>query len=265
MSLIEAIILAILEGLTEFLPISSTGHLIVAAAVMGIGDEEFTKTFSVAIQLGAILSVLVLYWKRFLQSFNFYLILLVGFIPSVIIGLLLGGWIEQLFERVDVVGYALLLGGVALIFIDKAFTHSPAAQENEVGYKTAFIVGCFQCLAFIMPGLSRSAATIIGGLTQKLSRKTAAEFSFFLAVPTMFGATAYKLGKFLYQGGTFTTDQINILIIGNLVAFVVAWIAIRSFINFLNRNGFKLFGYYRIVIGLIILILYYSGYSFALL
>jgi undecaprenyl-diphosphatase len=265
MSLIEAIILAILEGLTEFLPISSTGHLIVASAVMGIGDEEFTKIFSVAIQLGAILSVLVLYWKRFLQSFNFYLILFVGFIPSAIIGLLFGSWIEQLFERVDVVGYALLLGGIALIFVDRFISDSSSIQENQVGYRTAFIVGCFQCLAFIMPGLSRSAATIIGGLTQKLSRKTAAEFSFFLAVPTMFGATAYKLGKFIYQGGMFSTEQINTLVIGNIVAFIVAWIAIRSFINFLNKHGFKIFGYYRIVVGLVILILYYSGYSFTML
>lgn len=265
MSLIEAIILAIIEGVTEFLPISSTGHLIVASAVMGFEEDDFTKIFSVAVQLGAILSVLVLYWRRFLQSFNFYLILFVGFVPSAIVGFFLGGWIEQLFERVDVVGYALLLGGVALIFVDRFFSDSQLPEENKVGYKAALIVGCFQCLAIVLPGLSRSAATIIGGLTQKLSRKTAAEFSFFLAVPTMFGATAYKLGKFLYQGGSFTTDQINILIIGNIVAFVVAWIAIRSFINFLNQNGFKIFGYYRMVIGLIILILYYSGYSFAML
>lgn len=265
MSLIEAIILAIIEGVTEFLPISSTGHLIVASAVMGFEEDDFTKIFSVAVQLGAILSVLVLYWRRFLQSFNFYLILFVGFVPSAIVGFFLGGWIEQLFERVDVVGYALLLGGVALIFVDRFFSDSQLPEENKVGYKAALIVGCFQCLAIVLPGLSRSAATIIGGLTQKLSRKTAAEFSFFLAVPTMFGATAYKLGKFLYQGGSFTTDQINILIIGNIVAFVVAWIAIRSFINFLNQNGFKIFGYYRMVIGLIILMLYYSGYSFAML
>jgi undecaprenyl-diphosphatase len=265
MSLIEAIILAIIEGLTEFLPISSTGHLIVASAVMGIEEEEFTKIFSVTIQLGAILSVLVLYWKRFLQSFNFYLILLVGFLPSAIIGLLLGGWIDQLFERVDVVGYALLLGGIALIFVDRFFSDSTSTQENQVGYKTAFIVGCFQCLAVLLPGLSRSAATIIGGLSQKLSRKTAAEFSFFLAVPTMFGATAYKLSKFLYKGGAFTSEQLSTLVIGNLVAFIVAWIAIRSFINFLNKHGFKIFGYYRIVVGLVVLILYYSGYSFAML
>jgi undecaprenyl-diphosphatase len=177
----------------------------------------------------------------------------------------LGNWIDQLFEQVDVVGYALLLGGLVLIFVDRFFIDEPIHQTEGVGFKTAFIIGCFQCLAVVLPGLSRSAATIIGGLTQKLSRKTAAEFSFFLAVPTMVGATTYKLGKFLIQGGTFSPQQIGLLAIGNLVAFIVAWIAIRSFINFLNKHGFKLFGYYRIVVGLIILALYYSGYSFVML
>jgi undecaprenyl-diphosphatase len=266
MSLIEAIILAIIEGLTEFLPISSTGHMIIASSVMGIASESFTKTFTVAIQLGAILSVVALYWKRFFQSIEFYLVLFVAFVPAVVFGLLLDPFIDRVLDRVDVVGFALLLGGFVLLYVDRWFKgNEQETTSQKVNYKQAFIVGCFQCLAILLPGLSRSAATIIGGLTQKLNRKTAAEFSFFLALPTMFAATTYKLFKFLRDGNGFASDEITLLLVGNLVAFIVAWIAIRSFINFLTRHGFKVFGYYRILVGAVILILYYSGYQFSLL
>lgn len=262
MNILEAIILAIIEGLTEFLPISSTGHMIIASSVMGIASETFTKTFMVSIQLGAILSVVAFYWKRFSQSVDFYFKLLVAFVPSAIFGLLLGSFIDQVFERVDVVGFALLIGGVVLLFVDGWFKGNEDSIEGTVGYKQAFMIGMFQCLAILLPGLSRSAATIIGGLTQNLKRKTAAEFSFFLAVPTMFGAAAFKLFKFFGNGESLTLSEVKHLLLGNAVAFVVAWIAIRWFITFLNKHGFKIFGFYRILLGSIILILYYSGFRF---
>jgi undecaprenyl-diphosphatase len=257
MSVIEAIILAIIEGLTEFLPVSSTGHMIIGSSVMGIASHPFTKMFTVAIQLGAILSVVVLYWKRFFQSLEFYFKLFVAFIPAAIIGFLFSDKIDALLERVDVVGYTLILGGILFLFIDKIFKDTDNS-DHEVTYPSALKIGFFQCIAMI-PGVSRSAATIIGGLTQKLNKKKAAEFSFFLAVPTMFAATAYSIFKFYKNGGTFGSSEITLLAIGNIVAFVVGVIAIRSFINFLTRHGFKVFGYYRIVVGAIILTLYYMG------
>lgn len=265
MSLTEAIILAIIEGITEFLPISSTGHMIIASSVMGIASENFTKTFTIAIQLGAILSVIAIYWKRFLQSFQFYFILFIAFLPAVVFGLLLGDWIDAVLERVDVVGFALLGGGIFLLFVDRIFAENESRPSQELSNKSAFLIGLFQCIAILLPGISRSAASIIGGLTQKLNRKNAAEFSFFLAVPTMCAATAYQFLKAYMSGIQFSGDQINILIVGNMVAFIVAWVAIRSFIGFLTKHGFKVFGYYRIVVGIIILVLYYSGYSFEML
>src|SRR5690606_26683430 len=191
MTIPESIILAIVEGLTEFLPVSSTGHMIIASSLMGIADDPFTKMFTVAIQLGAILSVVVLYWKRFFQSWDFYFKILLGFIPAVVFGLLLKDNIDALLERVDVVGYTLLLGGIFFLFVDKIFKTDDAAGQ-EVTYPKAFRIGFFQVIAMV-PGVSRSAATIIGGLSQKLDKKTAAEFSFFLAVPTMFGATVLSM------------------------------------------------------------------------
>src|SRR5688572_23172088 len=257
MSIFESIILAIIEGVTEFLPISSTGHIIIGSSLMGIADDPFTKMFTVAIQLGAILSVVVLYWKRFFQSFDFYFKILLGFIPAVVFGLLLKDNIDALLERVDVVGYALLAGGIFFLYIDRIFKTEKLADQ-EVTYPKAFKIGFFQVIAMV-PGVSRSAATIIGGLTQKLNKKTAAEFSFFLAVPTMFGATVLSLGKYFMKGGTFGQEEITALIVGNVVAFIVAMIAIKSFINFLTKHGFAIFGYYRIVVGVVILILYYLG------
>ena len=257
MSIFEAIVLAIIEGITEFLPISSTGHMIIGSSLMGIADHPFTKMFTVAIQFGAILSVVVLYWKRFFQSFGFYLKLLVGFIPAVVFGLLLKDQIDALLERVDVVGYTLLLGGIFFLFIDKIFK-TESLKEETVTYPKAFKIGFFQVIAMV-PGVSRSAATIIGGLSQKLTKKAAAEFSFFLAVPTMFAATVLSVYNFYKEGGSFGEQEITALVIGNIVAFIVAMIAIKSFISFLTRHGFAVFGYYRIVVGVIILVLYYMG------
>lgn len=262
MSVLESIILAIIEGLTEFLPVSSTGHIIIGSSVMGIADDSFTKVFTVAIQFGAILSVIVLYWKKFLQSFEFYFKLGVAFIPAAVVGLLLNNYIDALLERIEVVGFMLIIGGVIFLFIDKVFEANEKNLDQRITYPVALKIGIFQCIAMI-PGVSRSAATIIGGLTQKLNKKTAAEFSFFLAVPTMFAATAYKMLVFYKDGPAFSTNEINLLIIGNVVAFIVALVAIKSFISFLTKHGFKVFGYYRIVLGLVLLTLYYLGVDLA--
>ncbi len=258
MTIFEAIILGVIEGLTEFLPVSSTGHMIIGSSVMGIAEDSFTKTFTITIQFGAILSVVAIYWKRFFQSVNFYFKLLAGFIPAAVLGFLLDDYIDALLENVIVVATTLLLGGIVLIFVDKWFAKTEEIGTSAVSYPTAFKIGLFQCIAMI-PGVSRSAATIIGGLTQKMNRKAAAEFSFFLAIPTMFAATTYKLLKFYKSGGGFHDEEISLLIIGNIVAFVVAIIAIKAFISFLNKHGFKYFGYYRIALGLFILILHFIG------
>jgi undecaprenyl-diphosphatase len=252
MNILQAIIIAIVEGLTEFLPVSSTGHMIITSSLMGISSQSFTKVFTIAIQFGAILSVVVLYWRRFFQSFDFYVKLLIAFIPAAIIGKLFNDQIDALLENVTVVALSLILGGIILLFIDKWLVVKEN-DEQPLTSAAAFKIGLFQCIAMI-PGVSRSAATIIGGLTQKLTRKSAAEFSFFLAIPTMFAATAYKMLKF-YQSGEFKTEQLSLLLIGNLVAFVVALLAIKGFVGYVSRYGFKVFGYYRIAVGGLILIL----------
>jgi undecaprenyl-diphosphatase len=254
MSLIEAVILAIIEGITEFLPVSSTGHMIIGSSLMGIADDPFTKTFTVAIQFGAILSVIVLYYKRFLQSISFYMKLAVAFIPAAVIGFLLDDYIDMLLSNVLVVAYTLLAGGVLLIFIDSWLKGGEGPEAETIDYNKALKIGFVQCIAMI-PGVSRSAATIIGGLMVKLNRKTAAEFSFFLAVPTMFAATVFKIYKFAQQGVGVTPEQINILIVGNIVAFIVAMLAIKFFIGFLKAKGFRWFGYYRIALGIAVLAL----------
>lgn len=260
MNLFQAIILAIIEGLTEFLPVSSTGHMIIGSSLMGIQSNEFVKLFTVAIQLGAILSVIVLYFKHFFQSVGFYLKLLVAFLPAVFFGLLLSDKIDQLMESPLTVAIALLIGGIILLFVDKWFKDGNIDNTNDITYSTALKIGLFQCLSMI-PGTSRSAATIVGGMSQKLTRKAAAEFSFFLAVPTMFGATSKKLYDFYKDGYQISADQFNLLIIGNVVAFIVAMLAIKYFITFLQTRGFQLFGWYRIIAGGIILILLLSGYD----
>lgn len=258
MNVFQAIVLAIIEGLTEFLPVSSTGHMIIGSSVMGIASHEFTKVFTVAIQFGTILSVVALYWKRFFQSFNFYLKLLAGFLPAAVIGLLLSDWIDLLLENVIVVAAMLLLGGIVFLLLDKWFERSENNPDKELSYADAFGIGLFQCIAMI-PGVSRSASTIIGGLVRKLNKKQAAEFSFFLAVPTMFAATCKKLYDFHQLGFDFTGEYLRLLVIGNIVGFFVAILAIRSFISYLTKHGFRIFGYYRIAVGLLILGLYLAG------
>ncbi len=255
MTFLQAIILAIIEGITEFLPVSSTGHMIIGSTIMGIQQDEFVKLFTVAVQFGTILSVVVLYWKRFFQSFDFYLKLLAGFIPAVIAGLLFKDQVDALLENVLVVGVMLFLGGIVFLFIDK-WTHSfQHDEERAVTYRKAGIIGIWQCLAMV-PGVSRSAATIIGGMTQGLSRRAAAEFSFFLAVPTMAAATAKQIYDYVHDGGRFTTEHFQLFAVGNVVAFVVAIIAIRTFIDFLQQHGFGAFGWYRIAVGGVIIVLH---------
>jgi len=258
MTLFEAIVIAIVEGITEFLPISSTGHMIITEALLGMNIDEFTKAFTVNIQFGAILSVVVLYWRRFLQSWTFYQKLLVAFMPAAVIGLLISDFIDKIFENVMVIAIMLLVGGVLLLFVDKWFNKEKTNQK--ITYPTALKIGFWQCIAMI-PGVSRSAATIIGGMHQKLSRTNAAEFSFFLAVPTMAAASGYKLLKLVSDpaGITLLSDNLMTLLVGNIVAFVVAMIAIKTFITFLQKHGFKVFGWYRIVVGLVLIILLLMG------
>ena len=253
MNTLQAILLAIIEGITEFLPVSSTGHMIIASSFFGIEHDEFTKLFTIVIQLGAILSVVVLYFKRFFQSFDFYFKLLIAFIPAVVLGLLFSKKIDALLENPVTVAISLLVGGILLLKVDDWLNTS---QETEVTYLKALKIGLFQCIAMI-PGVSRSGATIVGGMSQKLSRTSAAEFSFFLAVPTMLGATAKKCYDYYKDGFVLSHDQINFLIIGNIIAFIVALLAIKTFIGFLSRKGFKLFGYYRIIAGIVLLFIHF--------
>lgn len=260
MTSIQTIIVSIVEGLTEFIPVSSTGHMIIAEKLLNIPDNEYTKMFTVAIQLGAILAVVVLYWKKFFDFKNlpFYFKLMVGVVPAIILGLLFSKKIDALLESSTTVAVSLLLGGIVLLFIDKAFKNPTIHSEKETSFTNAFIIGIWQCLAMI-PGVSRSAASIIGGMQQKMTRSAAAEFSFFLAVPTMLAATGYKLFKHYKETGGFTSDEIKQLALGNLVAFVVALIAIKFFIGFLKKHGFRVWGIYRIIVGIVLLVLIWKG------
>ena len=277
MDLIETIIIAIVEGLTEFLPVSSTGHMIIAQNLLGVESTEFVKAFTFIIQFGAILSVVVLYWKRFFQlnntpapegatslqrflhKFDFYWKLFVAFVPAAVLGLLFSDAIDAMLERVEVVAVMLVLGGIFMLYCDKIF--NKGSEDTPFTEKRAFMVCLFQCISMI-PGVSRSMATIVGGMAQGLTRKAAAEFSFFLAVPTMFGATLYKMYKLLKEGGTeLIMDNMTTLIVGNAVAFVVALLAIKFFISFVTKYGFKAFGWYRIIVGGIILIMLFAGYN----
>ena len=251
MELWQAIVLAIIEGLTEFLPISSTGHMIIASGMMHIGQLDFTKLFEVNIQFGAILSVVVLYYKRFFKDLTFYFKLIIAFIPAGVLGLLLSKRIDALLESPLTVAITLLVGGFVLIFVEQWFPHAETDEEKPISYTMAFWIGCFQCFALI-PGVSRSASSIIGGFTQGLGRRQAAEFSFFLAVPTMFAVTAYKLLK---QYKEIQPTDWQVLLVGNLVAFVVAMLAIKIFVQLLTRYGFRLFGYYRVLVGIVLLLL----------
>jgi undecaprenyl-diphosphatase len=270
MGIVEAFIIAIVEGLTEFLPVSSTGHMIITSSLLGIEKEEFTKLFEVAIQFGAILAVVLLYWRKFINfsRWQFYAKLFVGVIPALVLGYLLSDRIDKLLESPMTVAISMLAGGIILLFIDKLFNKPSIQTDDKISYVQAFIVGLCQTIAMI-PGVSRSAASIIGGMSQKFTRNLAAEFSFFLAVPTMFAATAYSLflkkwqhgdeAKKGYQIILETRDNTIAFIIGNVMAFVVAIIAIRFFINYLKVYGFKIFGWYRIIAGIILLILLLTG------
>ena len=277
MSVLETIIIAIVEGLTEFLPVSSTGHMIIAQNLLGVESTDFVKAFTFIIQFGAILSVLVLYWKRFFQlnrtplpegtpmakrllhKYDFYWKLFIAFIPAAVFGLLFSDAIDAMLERVEVVAVTLILGGVFMIFCDRIF--NKGSENTELTEKRAFMVGLFQCISMI-PGVSRSMATIVGGMSQRLTRKAAAEFSFFLAVPTMLAATVYKVYDLVKEGGMqIISDNLTPLLIGNAVAFIVALMAIKFFIGFVTKYGFKAFGWYRIVVGALILGLLFSGHN----
>ncbi len=271
MSIFEAIIIAVVEGLTEFLPISSTGHMIIASTFLGIHKEEFTKLFEVAIQLGAILAVVVLYWKKFFDfsRWQFYIKLIIGVIPALVLGYIFSDQIDDLLESPMTVAITMLAGGFILLFIDKAFNKPTVESDDKITYGKAFITGIWQTVAMI-PGVSRSAASIIGGMQQKFTRNLAAEFSFFLAVPTMLAATAYSLFiKKWEQSGVVkkgyeiiiaSKENGTAFIIGNIVAFVVAILAIRFFITYLKVYGFKVFGWYRIIAGIILLALLMTGF-----
>lgn len=263
MTYLEAVIIAIIEGITEFLPISSTGHMIIASSFMGIAKDDFTKLFEVAIQLGAICSVVILFRGKFfpLNRWKFYLKLIIAVLPALILGALFSDTIDALLESPMVVSITMVLGGVALIFIDSHFKNPTISVDEEVSNKKAFVIGFWQCVAMI-PGVSRSAASIIGGMQQGLTRKLSAEFSFFLAVPTMAAATGYKLLKAYTETPDliFTRNNMILLGLGNVVAFLVALLAIKFFITYLQKYGFKLFGWYRVIVGLILIILILTGH-----
>lgn len=277
-SIFETIIIAIVEGLTEFLPVSSTGHMIITQNILGVESTEFVKAFTFIIQFGAILSVVVLYWKRFfrlnhtpapegatpfrkfLHKYDFYWKLFVAFIPAAVLGLLFSDAIDEMLESVAVVAVTLILGGIFMLFCDRIF--NKGSEKTELTEKRAFWIGMFQCISMI-PGVSRSMATIVGGMAQKLTRKAAAEFSFFLAVPTMFAATLFKMLKLFMEpeGMEIITNNMGTLIIGNIVAFIVAMLAIKFFISFVTKYGFKAFGWYRIIVGGAILIMLLTGHN----
>lgn len=265
MTTLEAIILGIVEGITEYLPISSTGHMILASYFMGIQEDSFTKLFEVCIQLGAILSVVFLYWRKFFDfsKWQFYIKLIIAVIPALVLGFLFNDKIEALLESPRTVSIMLILGGIVLLFIDKAFKNPTITEEPQITHKNAFMIGIWQCISMV-PGVSRSAASIIGGMQQKLTRSLAAEFSFFLAVPTMAAASGYSLilkhwdvnGTEMkgYELMMQNSENLISFAIGTVVSFVVAMIAIRTFISFLQKHGFRAFGIYRIIAGIIMLI-----------
>lgn len=280
MDYIQAIVLAIVEGLTEFLPVSSTGHMVIAQALMGIESTDFVKAFTVMIQLGAILSVVVLYFREFLRlevpadlrdapgfrrllgRFRFYWLLAVGIIPAVVLGLLFDDWVDSVLGEVWIIALNLVIGGVIMLFIDNWVKRG---EKKIVRYKDSFIIGLFQCIAMFLPGMSRSMSTIVGGMAVGLKRETAAEFSFFLAVPTMAGATVYELLKFMKSGDLhILADNWGLLLAGNAVAFVVALLAIKYFIGYVRKHSFRAFGVYRIIVGGVILLMMASGVNLSL-
>ncbi|MDD2242984.1 MAG: undecaprenyl-diphosphate phosphatase [Dysgonamonadaceae bacterium] len=294
MSYLEAIIIAIVEGLTEFLPVSSTGHMIIVQALLGIESTEFTKFFTVNIQFGAILSVVVLYWNRFfkmkpikvfdketvkglsgwnklktyinrfINKFDFYWKLFLACIPGLVLGLLFGDAIDAALGSVIIVCVMLVIGGVLMLFVDVWLKNT--SENQSISTKRAWLIGLSQCAAMFLPGLSRSMATILGGMATKLNRRNAAEFSFFLAVPTMLGASLIKMIGVMKEpgGASLLLDNLMLLIVGNVVAFIVAMIAVKFFIDYLTKHGFKSFGIYRIIVGGFLLTLILSGYNLSM-
>lgn len=275
MTTLQALIIAIVEGLTEFLPVSSTGHMMIAEGLLGVEMTDFVKAFTVIIQFGAILSVVALYWRRFFNPptdreggswwsriWPFYLKLVVGVLPAVVVGVTLKKIIDQNLESVQMVAVMLVVGGVFMLFCDRLFRHT--SDETPLTYRRAFVIGLYQCIAALLPGTSRSMATIVGGMQQRLSRKHAAEFSFFLAVPTMFGATLKEIYDLVKDGGAEVLtagNNLTVLLLGNVVAFVVGLVAVKYFIHYITRYGFRAFGWYRIAVGLLILLLPLCGVS----
>ena len=267
MDILQTVIIAIVEGLTEFLPVSSTGHMIIAQSLLGVESTPFVKAFTVIIQFGAILSVICLYWRRFFYPeagrqgktywkamFDFYARLVVGVLPAVVLGLAFNDLIEENLGNVSLVAWMLIVGGVFMLFCDRIF--NKGSEHTQLTYKRAFVIGLIQCISMI-PGVSRSMSTIVGGMSQRLTRKAAAEFSFFLAVPTMFGATCLETFKMIKGGEASVLSQGNnleMLLLGSVVAFIVAILAIKFFINYVTRYGFAAFGWYRIVVGLVIIL-----------
>lgn len=267
MDILQTVIIAIVEGLTEFLPVSSTGHMIIAQSLLGVESTPFVKAFTVIIQFGAILSVICLYWRRFFYPeagrqgktywqamFDFYARLVVGVLPAVVLGLAFNDLIEENLGNVSLVAWMLIVGGVFMLFCDRIF--NKGSEHTQLTYKRAFVIGLVQCISMI-PGVSRSMSTIVGGMSQRLTRKAAAEFSFFLAVPTMFGATCLETFKMIKGGEASVLSQGNnleMLLLGSVVAFIVAILAIKFFINYVTRYGFAAFGWYRIVVGLVIIL-----------
>lgn len=279
MDFIDAIVIAIVEGLTEFLPVSSTGHMIIAESLLGVKPDAFVKAFTVIIQFGAILSVICLYWRKFFYPetmkdkgytwwqaiWRFYLRLIVGVLPAVVLGLAFNDFIESILDDVMLVGIMLIGGGVFMLFCDRLF--NKGSEKTELTYRRSFVIGLIQCISMI-PGVSRSMATIVGGMSQRLTRKAAAEFSFFLAVPTMLGATCLELYKLIGHGDGNVLMQGNnlaLLIVGSVVAFIVAVAAIKFFISYVTKYGFKLFGWYRIVVGAIIVVMLLCGQNLAII
>ena len=283
MDWLQTVIIAIVEGLTEFLPVSSTGHMIIAQNLLGVPQgDPFVHAFTFIIQFGAILSVVCLYWHRFFQydhssapagsslfqklkhKFRFYWLLIVGVIPAVVIGLLAkkSGLLDWLLDSVEVVAIMLVLGGVFMLYCDKLF--NKGSENNKVNERRAFMIGLYQCIS-VIPGVSRSMATIVGGMAQNLTRRRAAKFSFFLAVPTMAGATLLDLLDLMKEDTAWATSHnITMLILGCVIAFIVALLAMRWFVDYLTKYGFKAFGIYRIVVGSIIIILLLTGHSLAM-
>ncbi len=261
MTVSQSIIIGIIEGITEFIPISSTGHMIIAEKLLNLSEDSFNTVFTVAIQLGAILSVVVLYWKKFFDfsRWQFYVKLAVAVVPALILGFLFSSKIDDLLESSLTVAISMVAGGLVLLFVDNFFKNPSIHDEKEVSFSKGFIIGIWQCIAMI-PGVSRSATSIIGGMQQKLTRSAAAEFSFFLAVPTMMAATVFKIYKYIKANGSFSIDQVKILAIGNLVAFIVALLAIKFFITMLKKHGFRIWGVYRLVVGIALLIMLYTGF-----